>query len=109
MPATLRMLAVDTRLLPITSIESMRPACASCARRAGGRGTARRAAAQAAAAISRCIVPGPATLRLRARERTELQALAVAGGIHLDLFTAGELADQDLLGQRVLDVLLDRA
>src|SRR5205823_3939581 len=47
--------------------------------------------------------------RLGAGERAEPQAFLVRGHVDLDLVAPRELADQDLLRQRILDVLLDRA
>src|SRR5207244_1346463 len=46
--------------------------------------------------------------RLRAGEGAEGEALLVRRHVYLDLVAARELADQDLLRERVLDVLLDR-
>src|SRR5258708_14084498 len=105
--ATLRMVSGLTRRVPTTSTESTcapGPAPWACAWADRRDGTAHAAAAQAAATIIRRM---PVRLRLRARERTELQPLAVAGRVDLDLVALGEVADQDLLGERVLDIALD--
>src|SRR5437762_5063545 len=49
-------------------------------------------------------------LRLRtAAKYAEIELLAVSGEVHFDLVALGELSEQDLLGERVLDVLLDRS
>src|SRR5437762_4158220 len=49
-------------------------------------------------------------LRLRtAAKYAEIELLTVCGEVHFDLVALGELGEQDLLGERVLDVLLDRS
>src|SRR5216117_2009356 len=47
--------------------------------------------------------------RLRAGECPERQALLVGSDVHLDLVALCEISDEDLLRQRVLDVLLNGA
>src|SRR5687768_11928655 len=52
--------------------------------------------------------PAPATSGLGPGQRPEHQPLAVGRDVHLDLVAPAELAQQDLLAERVLDELLDR-
>ena len=47
-------------------------------------------------------------LGLGAGQRPEGQPLAVGRDVHLDLVAAAELAHEDLLAERILDVPLDR-
>ena len=49
------------------------------------------------------------TLGLRLGERAELELLTIGAHVDLDLVAGSELAQQDLVGQGVLNVALDRA
>src|SRR5689334_15103196 len=52
--------------------------------------------------------PYPCLGLRRARENPEIQLRPVGGRIHFDFVAAGELPEQDLLREWILDVLLDR-
>src|SRR2546430_11685863 len=55
------------------------------------------------------LFPYTTLFRSRAGERAERQPFLVRGRVDLDLLAPRELADQDLLRERILDVLLNRA
>src|SRR5690348_8162055 len=97
---------------------SMVGGCSSWATSAAG--TPTRRATAAAVGRKRCIrtrsevgAPRPearrgAALGLGAGQRPEDQPLTVGRDVHLDLVAASELAHEDLLAERILDVPLDR-
>src|SRR5690606_27796701 len=110
-----RMSARLSRSFPSTAIESTLtgPGPGSCPAAGEARitqaGTARKVAARAATFQNlRPITSVPIPSRLRRRAGPEREALPVARDPHLDLVSGAELRDEDLLGERVLEVALDR-
>src|SRR4051812_15633272 len=43
------------------------------------------------------------------RQHPEFERIAARGDVNLELVSTGELSDEDLFGERILDVLLDRS
>src|SRR5690242_162056 len=107
-----------SRAFPTTAMLSMVGGCWSWASSAAG--TPVRRATAAAMGRSCCIrtrlevgAPAPgsrrgAALGLGVGQRPEAQPLTVGRDVHLDLVAASELAHEDLLAERILDVPLDR-
>src|SRR6476620_2809238 len=122
-PEVPRTWAEERRLFPSTTSESTggTACCPSGCWACRSAGPARSRAARNAWRSGRAIMrPGggrPPPARggrgrrspsgLRARQGTEDQAVALRGDIDLDFLTTTELAGQDPLGERVLDVALD--